>query len=130
MILHTSPPCRLPKNGHTIRITPKPCNIPLNPLQSQRLILQRVISWYHTIPSGKETQRTLNPKSTYFMQQKLKTFTKPIIRYNKNDVFVHQKLRSIPWCAAGTAKPTASMEENHDGQRFFIIVQLFKKSTR
>jgi hypothetical protein len=53
--MHTSPSRALPEDGDIARISPKLCNVLLNPAQSHHLVLQAVVTGNYCVSSTQES---------------------------------------------------------------------------
>ena len=57
--MHTSPSRALPEDGDVARISPKLCNVLLNPAQSHHLVLQAVVTGNYCVSSTQEAYMTV-----------------------------------------------------------------------
>ena len=53
--MHTSPSSALPEDGDVARISPKLCNVLLNPAQSHHLVFQAVVTGNYSVASTQES---------------------------------------------------------------------------
>jgi hypothetical protein len=58
--MHTSPSSALPEDGDVTRISPKLCNVLLNPAQRHHLVFQAVVTRNYCVSSTQEAYRRVN----------------------------------------------------------------------